>query len=212
VTARRPSPFSLALQLVALATLVGSALFFRRKGKQDPRAEAYRELFAILTELYESAARLKPLWVARWERRREEELPPKHQPENLPNPLAVEAAYDLKFGRALLYQNRWRSQTQPLFDDLDRGAWMMLRAEIIQLPIGLMQLRDSYADHLRADELDWLDRAVEAFDQARYQLRQAERDDATDAQLVADAAFTALYATTTLSTRLIDRLRYEAGG
>ena len=39
-----------------------------------------------------------------------------------------------------------------------------------------------------------------------------ERDDLAEAQLVADTAFTALYAATTLSTRLIDRLRYEAGG
>ena len=206
----RPSPLRLALHLGPLA-LLHTPLFFRRKPKQDPRSEVYREMFAVLAELYESAARLKPLWIARWERRLQEELPPKHQPRNLPNPMAVEAAYDLKFGRAMLYQNRWRSQTQPLFEDLDRNAWMTLRAEIIQLPIALMQLRDSYQEYLRADELDWIDRAVETFDEARYQLRQAERDNASDAQLVADAAFTALYACTTLSTRLIERLRYEAG-
>jgi hypothetical protein len=34
----------------------------------------------------------------------------------------------------------------------------------------------------------------------------------TEDQNVAETPFTDLYAATTLSTRLIDRLRYEAGG
>jgi hypothetical protein len=201
----------MAIQL--LPVMPNSAvLFFRRKPKQDPRQDAYADLFAAIAQIYEQVAHLKPHWTDSWVRRHEVELPPKHLPENLPNALAVDAAYDLKLGRALLYQNRWRSQTQPLFAELDRAAWMALRGEILQFPVLIMHLRDTHLDHLRADELDWLDRAVETFDQARYQLRQAERDDVTEAQLVADTAFTALFAATTLSTRLIDRLRYEAGG
>lgn len=208
---RRPTHFIVALHLPAVAAH-GSTVFFRRKPRQDPRQDAYAELFAAVAQVYEQTARLKPHWRAQWECRREAELPPKHQPQNLPSPLAVEAAYDLKAGRALLYHNRWRSQTQPLFAELDRAAWMALRGEVLQFPVLMMHIRDQHLDHLRADELDWLDRAVETFDQARYQLRQAERDDAAEALLVANTAFTALYAATSLSTRLIDRLRYESGG
>lgn len=208
----RSRPHLIALHMPLLVLLGGAPLFFRRKPRQDPRQDAYAELFAAVAQIYEQTARLKPHWRAQWERRREAELPPKYQPENLSNPIAVDAAYDLKVGRALLYQNRWRSQTQPLFSELDRAAWMALRGEVLQFPVLLMHLRDLHLDHMRADELDWLDRAVETFDQARYQLRQAERDDGSEAQLVADTAFSALFAATNLSARLIERLRYEAGG
>lgn len=208
---RRRAPLTLVFQVLPLLTH-SMTLFFRRKPKHDPRQDAYAELFAAIAQLYERIAHLKPRWTDSWVHRHEVELPPKHQPANLRNTLAVEAAFDLKLGRALLYQNRWRSQTQPLFDELDRSAWMTLRGEILQFPVLIMHLRDTHLDHLRADELDWLDRAVETIDQARYQLRQAERDEASEAQLVADTAFTALYAATSLSTRLIDRLRYESGG
>lgn len=202
----------LFLRLMPVSPITSSCRFlFRRERKPDKfRDEALDELFAVLRAMYATAATLKGEWISQWEQRDNVALPPKYQPDKYLYPGAVEAAIDAKFARALLYQNRWRSQIDPLFEDFDANTWSQVRAAIERSSQALLVVREVHQDALRSDEASWIDRAVEGIDKARYTLRQAERHEMPVHELIAATTFQTLYSALQLSETMLDGLRREA--
>src|SRR5690606_1877451 len=174
------------------------------------RYEALDEIFAVLRAVYSTTATLKDEWQAQWQRRDQVELPPKYHPDRYLYDGAVDAAVDAKFVRALLYQNRWRSRKDPLFEDYDPNTWSQVRGMIERSGYTLLAAREEYRDYLRLDEASWIDRAVEGLDQARYTLRSAERGELPVHEVIATATFQSLYSMLMLSEALLDSLRRQA--
>lgn len=205
---------TIASHLVLLAVLAAIQpwrFLFRRDRKDEQRRyEALDEIFAVLRAVYSTTATLKDEWQAQWQRRDQVELPPKYHPDRYLYEGAVDAAVDAKFVRALLYQNRWRSRKDPLFEDYDPNTWSQVRAMIERSGYTLLAAREEYRDYLRLDEASWIDRAVEGLDQARYTLRSAERGELPVHEVIATATFQSLYSMLMLSEVLLDSLRREA--
>lgn len=203
---------SLLLILPAILTVTGPWRFlFRRDRKDDQRrAEAMDEIFGALRAIYATAATLKEDWTEQWERRDQVELPPKYFGDRYLYEGAVQAAYDAKFARALLYQNRWNSSVDPLFETYDPNTWSQVRATIERAGHALLAVREAHYDALGQNQASWIDRAVEGIDQARYTIRSAERGDVPIHQVIATATYQSLYSTLMLSEALLDGLRREA--
>lgn len=188
----------------------GLHLFRRSRRDDNRRNEALDELFEALRTIFATAATLKVEWVEQWEERATAELPPKYWPSQYRYPGAIDAAYDAKFVRALLYQNRWRSQIEPLFGDYDPDAWSRVRATIERSSSALLAVREAHWDILRDEESSWIDRAIEHLDEARYTLRSAERQEIAAHELISTTTFQTLYSTLQLCESMLDGLRREA--
>ena len=184
-----------------------SSLFFRRDRSRPARADAYRDLFATLATLYESAARLRPDWRDRWRDRREHELPPKYE---FGDEIARDAAYDVRYATSLLQRYRWKSIVQPLFDEIDDPAWSRFSATASEVSPALLDIADRHVSLLREDEVDWINTAVEQFDEATRRRRRSAASDIPRSQQIAEGAYQPVYIAIQLSDRLIDRLRFEA--
>ena len=196
------------LVLAASMLLVSSStLFFRRDRSRPARGDAYQDLFATLATLYEAAARLRPDWRDRWRDRRDDELPPKYE---FGDEIAKEAAYDVRYATALLQRYRWKSVVQPLFDEIDDPAWSRFAASASEVSPTLLAIADRHAGILREDELDWINTAVEQFDEATRRRRRSASSGTPRAQQIAEGAYQPLYIAIQLSERLIERLRFEA--
>ena len=171
------------------------------------RDDAFQELFDLLARLYEQGARLKPHWVAEWNSRGQNELPPKYA---FGDRIAADAAHDMRFATALLQQNRWRSKVRPLFETYDVAAWSAFQGGAANMSVALLDIADTRAELLLADERDWIESAIEQYDDASRRRRESERTGTPQATLVAEGSYQALYIAILLSDRLIERRRYEA--
>jgi hypothetical protein len=194
---------------VAAALLVSSPVFFRRDRNRirAGREDAYRDLFATLALLYEAAARLRPEWRDRWRDRRDGELPPKYV---FGNEIARDAAWDVRFATTLLQRYRWKSVVQPLFDEIDEPAWSRFTSAASEVSPALLAIADRYADVLRDDEIDWINVAVEQFDEATRRRRLSASNDIPRSRKIAEGAYQPIYIAIQISERLIERLRFEA--
>jgi len=194
---------------LAVAALIFScsSLLFRRDRKGSARADAYRDLFSALETLYEAAARLRPEWRDLWRARRTHELPPKYE---FADEMTLDAIHDMRFATMLLQRYRWRSVAQPLFDTIDDPAWLRFSATASEVSPSLLALSDRHTERLRQDEIDWINTAVEQFDEASRRRRVAANADTPRAQQIAEGAYQPLYIAIQLSDRLIERLRFEA--
>lgn len=193
-----------------LAALRGRFLFRRDKKPDAQRIVALDELFESLRYIIATTATLKPDWESDWQARDDVDLPPKYQPDQYLYPRASDAAQDAKYTRALLYQNRWKSQIEPLFETYDPDTWTQVRATIERSSAALVNIREAHWDAFRAEEASWIDRAVEGLDEARLILRSAERKEQQPHDVVALATYQTLYAVLQLSETMLDGLRREA--
>ncbi|MEZ4570333.1 MAG: hypothetical protein R2849_08390 [Thermomicrobiales bacterium] len=198
------------LLAMIIQTTAGRFLFRREKKPDQNRVEAFDELFNVIQTIVETATLLKPGWTEAWEARTDADLPPKYRADQYLYPNAVPAAYDAKFTRALLYQNRWNSQIEPLFETYDPNAWTRVRATLERSSAALLGVREAHWNAFHAEEASWIDRAVEGIDEARYVLRNAERDDTPHHEIVASSTFQTLYSLLQLSESMLDGLRREA--
>ncbi|HYI15442.1 MAG TPA: hypothetical protein VEX37_08625 [Thermomicrobiales bacterium] len=203
---RFPGPQRLVLA-TGLLQVWSSPLFFRRDRSRPARADAYRDLFATLATLYESAARLRPDWRDRWRDRRDHELPPKYE---FGDEIARDAAYDVRYATALLQRYRWKSVVQPLFDEIDDQAWSRFAATASEMSPTLLALTDRNVGLLREDEADWINTAVEQFDEASRRRRRSSASETPRAQQITEGTYQPIYIAIQLSERLIERLRFEA--
>lgn len=184
-----------------------SSLLFRRERKGPTRTDAYRDLIAALSTLYEAAARLRPEWRELWRERRSQALPPKY---DFGDETAVDAVHDMRFATNLLRRYRWKSVVQPLFDDIDDPAWLRFAATASEVSPTLLALADRHLGLLREDEIDWINTAVEQFDEASRRRRRSTTDNAPRSQQIAEGVYQPIYIAIHLSDRLVERLRFEA--
>lgn len=192
---------------VAALLLSRSSLIFRRNRTQPARQDAYRDFFSALETLYEAAARLRPEWRDLWRNRRSHELPPKYE---LSDEIVIQAVHDMRFATMLLQRYRWKSVAQPLFEAIDDPAWLRFSATASEVSPTLLALSDRYAGSLHQDEADWINVAVEQFDEATRRRRRSASNDIPRSQQIAQGTYQPLYIAIQLSDRLIERLRFEA--
>ncbi len=192
---------------IGLLLVWSSTLFFRRDRSRPARADVHRDLFATLATLYEAAARLRPDWRDSWRDRRDHDLPPKYE---FGDEIARDAAYDVRYATALLQRYRWKSVVQPLFDEIDDPAWSRFAATASEMSPTLLAIADRNAGLLREDEVDWLNTAVEQFDEASRRRRRSSASETPRAQQIAEGTYQPIYIAIQLSERLIERLRFEA--
>ena len=198
------------LFVIAHLATPGRFLFRREKKDVQARNAALDEIFETIRNFIATSATLKPEWVEGWEERSDIELPPKYQPAQYIYPNAVDAAYDAKYARGLLYQNRWNSQINPLFTTYDPDTWAQVRALIERSSNTFLVLRERHIALLRAEEASWLIRAVEGIDDASLQIRTGEKRETPVHEVVASSTFQALYSVLQLSETMLDGLRREA--
>lgn len=197
---------TIALRLVAFA-FPQSTFFFRRDRNRPTRADTYRDLFSALEALYEAAARLRPEWRDLWRDRRMQRLPPKYEAGD---EMTINAAHDMRYATWLLQRYRWKSVVKPLFEDIDEPAWSRFAATASDISPALLAISDAHLERLREDEIDWINTAVEQFDEATRRRRRLTDTDASRSQQVAEGVYQPIYIAIHLSDRLIERLRYEA--
>lgn len=191
---------------IAFLHLASTPSFFRRDRNRPSRADAYRDLFSAIATLYEAAARLRPDWRDAWRDRSEHELPPKY---SVDDEIVADAAYDVRYATMLLRRYRWKSVVQPLFEEIDEPAWQRFAATASELSPTLLVLADRHVGFLREDEIDWINTAVEQFDEASRRRRMAANLDVPRSQQIAESAYQPIYIAIQLSERLIERRCYD---
>lgn len=196
------------LHLMAIA-LASATLLLRRSRRGPTREDVFIELFRTLALLYESASRMKPDWHAAWLKRDAMALPPKYE---IGSVLVASAARDMRHATILLQRNRWKSVVEPLFAEYDFDAWDAFTSVSSMIASTLLDIGDRHADLLLNDERDWIQSAVEQFDEAVRLRRMSVSSGAPSTRVVAEGAYLPVYVAIQLSDRLIDRLRFEAGG
>jgi hypothetical protein len=202
----KPPGLLLIVHLLAVLLLSTPALFRRTKQKIT-REDAFRDLFVVLQSLFEHAAHMKPRWQQEWQERDADGLPDKYC---FGNALATDAAIDMRFASRLLHRNRWKSVVEPLFDEVDERAWNAFQDTADRLALALLNVSDSHIDRLLGDERDWVDAAVEQFDDATRRRRQSKQTDSPMSLQVAEGVYLPVYVAIQLADRLIERMRYEA--
>ncbi|RIK42435.1 MAG: hypothetical protein DCC58_11010 [Chloroflexi bacterium] len=198
------SPLTVFVSLLGMYLL--HPALFRRKRERPGRAAALDEVFTLNARLNHAAAHMKPEWTAQWEARTSGELPPRYA---LLDAAGVAAVHELRFTRALLQRNRWRSQVEPIFTDADGPGWRVFAATAGETSRRLLHIREEFAEHFLADELDWLDAAIEQFDDAWRLVQQAERQNEPLPRRAADGTYLHLYLVMQLAERFVDRLSQE---
>jgi hypothetical protein len=195
--------------LLVCQLLAPTLRFWKRGGDNDQREAAFNDIYATLSATYETVANLKPEWSEAWASRHSQSLPPRFEGENDLPSATIDAVREMRFARSLLQRHRWRSQRQPLFENIEPAAWATLQRRLHMISPELLAIQDAYVEQLRQDEIDWIARAVEGYDNARVYIRSAERDDEPIERQVASSAYVALHLALQLSDRLIERQRYE---
>jgi hypothetical protein len=190
-------------------TLVPSLLFWKKNDGDLKREEVFNDLYDVLASVYESAANLKPHWAESWDERHLMKLPPRfEQSETIPR-RTLDAVREMRFARSLLQRHRWRSVRQPLFEGIEPTALATLQRRLQIASTELLSLEDERREHIRLDEIAWIDKAVEGFDSARAYQRTAERAGEPLDRQVANFAYLAIHQSLQLSDRLIERQRFE---
>lgn len=209
ITVKSRVPFAAHVVVVHAAWLflLGATSLFRRRQPSVTREDAFRDLFQQLAALYEGAARMKPEWNESWQGRRNDPLPDKY---DIGSSLAVEAAQDMRFAIRLLQQNRWKSVVSPVFERFEESAWAELQDTATRISTAIASLSDAHADRLYQDEQDWLNAAIEQFDEATRLRRRNERDGVAVSRRVAEGVYQPVHAAIQLSDRLLERMRHEA--
>lgn len=193
-----------------LSTVLSPSLLFWKRSKGDEAREAmFATLYDTVADLYESAAYLKPHWAEAWEDRNIMPLPPKFEQDEMLPPRTIQAAREMRFARALLQRHRWRSVRQPLFEVVEPVPWATLQRKLQVVPANLLTIEEQHLEAIRQDEIDWIARAVEGFDNARSYLRTAERAGEPIERQVANSAYVAIHLSLQLSDRFIERQRFE---
>lgn len=195
--------------LVVCQLLQPALRFWKRGGADDRREAAMNDLYAALSATYETVANLKPDWSESWANRHAQTLPPKFQREDGLPATTIDAVREVRFARSLLQRHRWRSVRHPLFDDVDPTAWATLQRRLQMVSPELLAIQDTHMEYLRQDEIDWIARAVEGYDNARLYIRGAERDGEPVERQVANSAYIALHLSLQLADRFIERQRFE---
>jgi hypothetical protein len=195
------------LRVVALLTL-RQPLLFRRSKARPSRQDAFADIFSTVAALFERAAQLKPEWEENWNHRREVVLPPKY---HFGNDLALRAAQDMRYATHLLQRNRWKSLVMPLFESCDADAWAAFTQTSDAISSSLLAITERYVDLLFDDERDWIDSAVEQFDDATRRRAITTPNDVPEHRRIAEGTYLPIYIGIQLSDRLLERMRFEAG-
>jgi hypothetical protein len=198
------------LQLQLIARLVTpQLLFWKRNNSDDEREEVFNTLYDVVADVYETAANLKPAWSDTWNERHLHRLPPRFEQNTLLPARTIQAAREMRFARSLLQRHRWQSVRQPLFEDVDPLAWAAMQRRMQLVSADLLETEDQHIEKLRQDEVDWIKRAVEGYDNARQYLRTAQRMDEPLFRQVSNATYLSVHLSLQLSDRLIERQSYE---
>ncbi len=196
--------------LMLASALSTPLLFWRRGNDDDIRREAvFAAAYDILADLYETTATLKPEWSANWEARRTIELPPRYDGNTILPDRTIQAIQETRFARMLLQRHRWRSVRQPLFESVDPIAWAAVQRTMQVTPARLLGMEEEHAGAIYSEEVDWISRAVEGFDNARTYLRSAERAGEPVERQVSNAAYVSIHLSLQLSDRFIQRQSFE---
>ena len=197
-------------QLHLIASLVSPQLLFWKRGNSDDeREEVFNTLYDVVAGVYETAANLKPAWSDTWNERHLHRLPPRFEQNTLLPPRTIQAAREMRFARSLLQRHRWQSVRQPLFEDVDPLAWAAMQRRMQLVSVELLETEDQHIEKLRQDEVDWIKRAVEGYDNARRYLRTAQRTDEPLPRQVSNATYLSVHLSLQLSDRLIERQSFE---
>lgn len=201
----------LALHGMILANALSTPLLFWRRGNNEElrREAVFTAAYDILANLYETAANLKPEWTEGWEQRHTLTLPPRYQENTLLPDRTIQAIRETRFARSLLQRHRWRSVRQPLFETYDPIAWAAVQRTMQLTPAQLLALEDEHAGAIYHDEVEWIAKAVEGFDQARSYLRSSERTGEPVDRQIANATYVSLHLSLQLSDRFIQRQSFE---
>lgn len=203
----------LLLHTAIIASLLSPDLLFWKRNTGDEEREAvFNTVYDVVADLYASAASLKPRWSDDWQERHRIKLPPKFEQDEMLPERTVRAAQEMRFARMLLQRNRWRSVRQPLFEEVDHGAWASLQRNLQIVPANLLTIREEHIEYIRLDEIEWLERAIEGFDNARTYLRTADRAGEPLDRQVANSAYVSVHTSLQLSDRFIERQRFELTG
>ena len=195
---------------LALACALSPQLLFWKRGKNDgQRDEFFGALYDVVAGVYETSANLKPEWSENWDARHQHHLPPKFEFDQMLPARTILAAREMRFARALLQRHRWRSVRQPLFQDVDPIAWAALQRRLHSVTADLLEVQETHVENIRQDEIDWISRAIEGYDQARLFLRNAERNEEPLERQISSSAYLAIHLGVQLSDRLIERQRFE---
>lgn len=199
--------FLLILHLIHLYVM--SNVGFLRRGRNKPsRSDAFEALFGTLGALYEGASNMKSEWRDVWIARKRERLPAKY---DFGNELCLTASYDMRYATFLLQRYRWKSLVRPLFAEHDPQAWANFQNIASTMSTSLLIVGDEYIEQFFEDERDWIQSAIEQFDDARRTLTNGARNGASPARQIAEGTYLPLYIAIQLSDRFIERLRFEAG-
>lgn len=201
----------LTLHGLLLANALSTPLLFWRRGNEEAvrREAVFVAAYDILADLYETAATLKPEWIEGWAERHTLKLPPRYDNNMILPDRTIQAIQETRFARTLLQRHRWRSVRQPLFETIDPIAWAAVQRTMQVTPARLLELEEIHAGAIYHDEIDWIARAVEGFDNARAHLRSSERNGEPVDRLVADSAYVAIHLSLQLSDRFIQRQSFE---
>lgn len=183
--------------------------FWKRGGATDQREAALNDIYAILSATYETVANLKPEWSDSWASRHSQSLPPKFKDKADLPAATIDAVRELRFARSLLQRHRWRSVRHPLFEGIEPPALATLQRWLQMVSPELLAVQDAHREHLRQDEIEWIERAVEGYDKARLHARAAERDGEPIERQAANSAYVALHLALQLSDRFIERQQFE---
>lgn len=198
-------PLTLGIVFIASPAL----MFWRRGGADDQRMAVFDDLYDTIASVYETTAGLKSEWTDMWSERHQIALPPRFQSEVVLPERTIVAMREVRFARSLLQRYRWRSVRQPLFENVDPIAWAALQRRMQIVSGDLLNIEQNMRDLIRDDEIDWIERAIEGYDNARAYLRTAERQGEPIERQVASSAYMAIHQGVQLSDRLIARQRFE---
>ena len=204
---RRGAPLALTIRISALAAaMLAPSFAFRRSKSKPTHDDAFADLLAALSSLYEAAATMKPEWRAEWDARDGEVLPIRY---GFGSPVAASGGRDLRFAVRLLQRNRWKSRVEPLFSAEDVARLAGFQAVAGSVSHRLAELMDVHASRLRDDEIDWINAAIEQFDDATRQRRKAAALGQIEPADIASAVYQPLYIAIQLADRLAERLFRE---
>lgn len=197
----------LTVRIGALAAAMLTPSFaFRRSKSKSTRDDAFADLLGALSSLYEAAAAMKPEWRAEWEARGSEILPIRY---GFGNPVAASGGHDLRFAVRLLQRNRWKSRVEPLFSADDITRLDSFQAVAGSVSHRLVEAMDAHGSRLRDDEIDWINAAIEQFDEATRQRRKTAALGHFEPADVAAAVYQPVYIAIQLADRLAERLFRE---
>lgn len=191
------------LQTGAVIALAAPAFVFRRSRTKPTHDDAVADLFGALATVYEAAAAMKPEWQDVWAARAEDSLPIRY---SFGNPVAAAGGHDTRFAVRLLQRNRWKSRVQPLFSDADVEKLEGFSSVADMVSQRLAQISDEYAGQLSGDEIDWVNAAIEQFDEATRQRRKVVALGTLGPTEIAAAVYQPVYIAVQLADRLSERL------